>query len=135
MRDQLLKVIVRYPNLAYGGLNCQEYERYNGSSFEHDRKLLYDAIEEFALAVEWLSTKRRQRSCNLNYVCGHIKDDIRKWANHNGNPIQYVSQGATIAAAIALGFRYRSLPFCRFKAAINIANPRPFASGKSVESF
>jgi hypothetical protein len=100
-RQEMLKVLSVVPDLTPNGMKSDRatlgYD-YKGKSEE---LLLEQSLQQFSTCKDWLSKVVKTRSFNLRYTSYGYKHMVERWAD------LYVSNGAFIAAAIALEFKIK----------------------------
>ena len=87
-------------------LNLPKEKDKRGQILKNDRALLADNVYEFRLACLWLKAQKKNKLINKRMTSYGLKEYVEKWARNNGFERHYVSNGAFIAAAIHLGFKY-----------------------------
>jgi hypothetical protein len=116
-RDAILSAIAQCPSLTIDGLGGEERP-----DFDARRAALLSAEDQFERAYAWLAATPRRRMPNRQD--GHsyfVKHAIERWAG------DYVSNGATLAAAAHLGISIAQCP-SRVNAWLGIASRRKWPS-------
>ncbi|MBW1673630.1 MAG: DUF4263 domain-containing protein [Deltaproteobacteria bacterium] len=104
----IINAMEKEPLLNYFGIGLSNIHNNLSSKerrrlFAKHRETLKNAVEEFRLACNWLSKLEKRKTINekapSSYGLKHMAED---WAN------RYISNGVLIAAAIHLGFKYKT---------------------------
>jgi hypothetical protein len=101
LREQMRSVLKIQPDLTPNGMKSDRrtlgYD-YNGKPEE---MLDEDVLAQFETCKRWLNNVSRIKTFNSKHTSYGYKHMVERWAN------RYVSNGAFIAAAIALGIPIR----------------------------
>lgn len=108
------KATAAEPALTYFGVGlfCEsEVRREHGTAYVHQKWAEGQAelgrhLDQVAIAADWIKLQVPIASMNLRCSSYTYKHDVERWHRKRGEEV-YVSNGAFIAAAIGLGFRYQ----------------------------
>ncbi len=92
-----------HPHITYRG-----YDRLNHPEYEEEREKLRNAVEEVARAYVFLTMQGRTKAINRdNKGTSSLKLQARKYFKQLSAENPYVSEGATLLAAVLAGFKYK----------------------------
>lgn len=102
-RQEMLKVLEAVPDLTANGMKSDRATLGYDYIGKPEELLLEQSLQQFSTCQDWLSLVVKTRSFNLNYTSYSYKHMVERWAD------LYVSNGAFIAAAIALEFKIKRI--------------------------
>ena len=115
----LRQVIREHPELCAEGLiqprHSAEWRRWWQIDRTTERRELAREVKEFAMACDWLSRQPRRKTVNRGMSSHGLKHVVE------GESRCYLTNGAFIAAALALGFTVRPMHRGSLNAYLNIA--------------
>lgn len=108
------KAAAEIPALTYFGVGlfCEaEVRREHGTPYVHQKMAEGQAelgrrLNQVAIAADWIKLQVPTTSINLRCTSYTYKHDVERWMLSQGEEV-YVCNGAFIAAAIGLGFKYQ----------------------------
>lgn len=108
------KAAAAFPALTYFGMGlCDEelVRARHGTAYVHQKMAEGQAelgrrLDQVAIAADWIKLQVPTTSINRRCSSYTYKHDVERWRLSLGEEV-YVCNGAFIAAAIGLGFRYQ----------------------------
>ncbi len=101
-KTKIQKLLDQYPWLTAEGYGPAE-----GKDLVSEKAELLNEVEAFNHSIDWLSMQKKTKRFERRATSYYFKHRVERWLKDRGIENNHVPNGAFIAAALYLGFKWR----------------------------